>query len=78
MDEEALSVIRADQLHEQLSHWDESGHLQVILEEPSEDIYERLKEAATRVERRHISFRNRSLRLSPKPAARDPGLTAAA
>ncbi|RCN47467.1 hypothetical protein ANCCAN_06498 [Ancylostoma caninum] len=66
LDEEALSVIRADQLYEQLSHWDESCHLQEALEGPSADIYERLKEAAMRVERRHISLRNRSLRLPPK------------
>ncbi|RCN45751.1 zinc knuckle [Ancylostoma caninum] len=60
LDEEASSVIRADQLYEQLSQWDESCHLQEALEGSSEAMYERLKEAVLRAERRHISLRNRS------------------
>lgn len=60
LDEQALSVIRADQLYEQLMQWDESCQLQEVLEGESIDVYERLKEAAMRVERRRISQLSRA------------------
>ncbi|VDL76170.1 unnamed protein product [Nippostrongylus brasiliensis] len=59
LDERALSVVRADHLYDQLSPWDESCQLQAVLEGPGADMYERLKNAAMRVERRRLSQRNK-------------------
>ncbi|VDL69682.1 unnamed protein product [Nippostrongylus brasiliensis] len=59
LDERALSVVRADHLYDQLSPWDESCQLQAVLEGPGADMYERLKDAAMRVERRRLSQRNK-------------------
>ncbi|KAK6049324.1 zinc knuckle, partial [Cooperia oncophora] len=60
LDERTLSVIRADHLYDQLSHWDESCHLQEALEGPGGDMYERLKDAAMRAERRHLALESRA------------------
>ncbi|KAK6013854.1 zinc knuckle, partial [Ostertagia ostertagi] len=60
LEERTLSVIRADYLYDQLSHWDESCHLQEAMEGPGSDMYERLKDAAMRVERRHLALENRA------------------
>ncbi|KAK6031026.1 zinc knuckle [Ostertagia ostertagi] len=57
--EDTLSIIRADHLYDQISHWDESCHLQEALEGPGSDMYERLKDAAMRAEWRHLSLKNR-------------------
>ncbi|KAK6061989.1 hypothetical protein COOONC_00338 [Cooperia oncophora] len=60
LDERTLSVIRADHLNDQLSHWDDSCRLQEALEGPGGDMNERLKDAAMRAERRHVALESRA------------------
>ncbi|VDO46668.1 unnamed protein product [Haemonchus placei] len=43
-----------------LGYWDESCHTQEAQEGPGSDMYERLKDAAMRVERRHLALENRA------------------
>ncbi|XGW22930.1 hypothetical protein V3C99_005285 [Haemonchus contortus] len=58
LEDRTLSVIHADYLYDQLSHWDESCYLQEALEGPGSVMYERLKDAAMRVERKNLAFEN--------------------
>ncbi|VDL77857.1 unnamed protein product [Nippostrongylus brasiliensis] len=60
LEEQALSVVRADQLYDQLAYWDESCQLQEILEGRGANMYERLKEAAMRIERRRLAQHNKA------------------
>ncbi|VDO28341.1 unnamed protein product [Heligmosomoides polygyrus] len=54
----SINSMRAHLLYEQLADWEESYHLLAAMEGDPRRFYDNLKEAAMRIERRHLTIRN--------------------
>ncbi|KAL6743631.1 hypothetical protein Aduo_016651 [Ancylostoma duodenale] len=67
-DERTIALIQAEILYEQLKHWPEAYHLAEILEsERSSKVFERMREAAVRIERIRDSRRAKG-KETPQPS----------